>query len=101
MTTSDSRRLSRSGAARSRERLRSGEMRPLRPNANSAKRSRKTHVTALSDEDLIKQLKAAIDSQEICKKALDVIHQRIASRELSDNMLLRIVASLSKSAAWF
>jgi hypothetical protein len=70
-----------------------------RPNANSAKRNRKTHVPALSDEDLIKQLKAAIDSEEICEKALDVIHQRIASGEVSDNNLLRILVSLSKSAA--
>ena len=66
--------------------------------SNSAKRNRKTHVTALSDEDLIKQLKAAIESDEICEKALDVIHQRIASGEVSDNNLLRILVSLSKSA---
>jgi hypothetical protein len=59
------------------------------PNPNSAKRNRKTHVTALSDEAIIKQLKVAIDSQEIWQKALDVLHKRIASRELSDNMLLR------------
>jgi hypothetical protein len=71
------------------------------PNPNSAKRNRKTHVTALSDEALIKQLEAAINSTEILEKALDVLQKRIASRELSDNMLLRIVASLSKSAAWF
>jgi hypothetical protein len=72
-----------------------------RPNPNSAKRIRKTHVTAVSDEDLIKQLKAAIESEEICEKALDVIHQRIVSGEVSKNMLLRIVLSLSKSAAGF
>jgi hypothetical protein len=35
------------------------------PNPNSAKRNRKTHVTALSDEAIIKQLKVQIDSQEI------------------------------------
>jgi len=72
-----------------------------RTKSNSAKRNRKTHVTALSDEALIKHFEAAIRSQEILEKALDVLHKRIASRELSDNMLLRIVASLSKSAAWF
>jgi hypothetical protein len=70
-----------------------------RPNANSAKRYRKTHVTALSDEALTKQLEAAIDSHEIWQKALDVLHKRIASAEVSDNMLLRIVVSLGKSAA--
>jgi hypothetical protein len=67
--------------------------------SNSAKRNRKMHVTALSDEDLIKKLKAAIESDEICEKALDVIHQRIVSGEVSANMLLRILVSLSKSAA--
>jgi hypothetical protein len=69
------------------------------PNSNSAKRNRKTHVTALSDEALIKQLEAAIDSQEILEKALDVIHKRLDSGEVSDNMLLRILVSLAKSTA--
>jgi hypothetical protein len=53
------------------------------------------------DEPPIKQLEAAIRSREIWGKALDVLHKRIASREISDNMLLRIVVSLSKSAAYF
>jgi hypothetical protein len=59
----------------------------------------KTHVNALGDEALIKQLEAAIDSQEILEKALDLIHKRIASREVSDHMLLRIIGCLTKSAA--
>jgi hypothetical protein len=67
--------------------------------SNSAKRNRKMHVTALSDEDLIKQLKAAIESEEICTKALDVVHKRLVSGEVSDHMLLRIIVCLTKSAA--
>jgi hypothetical protein len=51
------------------------------------------------DEALIKQLEAAIYSNEIWEKALDVLRKRIASGEVSDNMLLRIVISLSKSTA--
>jgi hypothetical protein len=69
------------------------------PNTNSARGNRKKLVTPLSDEALIKQLEPAIYSQEICKKAIDVIHKRLASGEVSDNMLLRIVVSLSKSSA--
>jgi hypothetical protein len=51
------------------------------------------------DEALIKQLEAAIHSTDIWQKALDVLCKRIASGEVSDNMLLHIVVSLSKSGA--
>jgi len=67
------------------------------PNKNSAKGKRKKLVTGLSEEAQIKQLEAAIYSQEIYKKALDVIHKRLVSREVSDHMLLRILVSLSKA----
>jgi hypothetical protein len=40
------------------------------------------------DEAQIKQLEAAIHSTEIWQKALDVLCKRIASGEVSDNMLL-------------
>jgi hypothetical protein len=69
------------------------------PNANSADGNRES--TALRDEALIKQLKAAINSEEICEKAVAVLRKRIASRELSDNMLLRIIVFLAKSTACF
>ena len=67
------------------------------PNKNSAKGKRKKLVTGLSEEAQIKQLEAAIYSQEIYKKDLDVIHKRLVSREVSDHMLLRILVSLSKA----
>ena len=71
------------------------------PNKNSAKGKRKKLVTGLSEEAQIKQLEAAIDSQKIYKKALDLIDKRLVSGEVSDNMLLRIVVSLSKSGDRF
>ena len=67
------------------------------PNTKSAEGNGEKLVNALRDEAQIKQLEAAIHSQEILEKALDVLRKRIASREVSDNMLLRIVVSLSKS----
>src|SRR5262245_26890970 len=51
------------------------------------------------DEALIKQLESAIYTNEIWEKALDVLCKRIASGEVSDNMLLRVLVSLSKSTA--
>ena len=68
------------------------------PNTNPTKCDRE-NVNALCDEALIKQLEAAIYLNEIWAKALDVVCKRIASGEVSDNMLLRIVLSLSKSIA--
>ena len=56
-------------------------------------------VDGLRDEALIKQFEAAIYSEGIRKKALDVLCKRMASGELSDSMLLRIVVSLAKSTA--
>jgi hypothetical protein len=53
----------------------------------------------LCDEALIKHLEAAIYSTDVWQKALDVLCKRIASREVSENMLLHIVLSLSKSTA--
>jgi hypothetical protein len=69
------------------------------PNTNSADGNREN--MASREEALIKQLKAVIDSQGICGKAFDLLHKRIASGELTDNMLLRIVLSLAKSTAYF
>jgi hypothetical protein len=64
---------------------------------NSAECDREKLVPC--DETLIKQLEAAIQAQDKREKALDVLLKRIASGKVSDNMLLRIVLSLSKSTA--
>jgi hypothetical protein len=69
------------------------------PNTNSTEYNREKLVNALGDEALIKQLEAAIYSNEIWEKALDMVCRRIASGEVSDNMLLHVVVSLSKSTA--
>jgi uncharacterized membrane protein len=53
----------------------------------------------LSDESVVKQLEAAIHSTHIWQEAVDVLRKRIATGEVSDTMLLRIVRSLSKSIA--
>jgi hypothetical protein len=71
------------------------------PNTNSTECNREKLVNTLRDEALIKQLEAAIYSNEIWKKALDVVCKRIASGQVSDNMLLHVVVSLSKSTAVF
>ena len=67
------------------------------PNNKPAETNRENLVDASRREALIKHLEAAIYSTEIWQKALDVLCKRIASREVSDKMLLRIVVSLSKS----
>jgi hypothetical protein len=69
------------------------------PSTNSTECNREEACQALCDEALIKQLEAAIYSTDIWQKALDVLCKRIASREVSENMLLHIVVSLSKSTA--
>jgi hypothetical protein len=46
-----------------------------------------------------KQLEAATYAERIRKKAVDLLNKRIASREMSDSMLLRLVVSLGKSTA--
>jgi hypothetical protein len=56
---------------------------------------------ALSEDVLIKRLQAANHSTEIWQKAVDVLSKRIASRQVSDDMLLRIIVSLAKSTACF
>jgi hypothetical protein len=68
------------------------------PNINSTGCKEKL-VNALRDE--AKQLEAAIYSNEIWEKSLEVVCKRIASGEVSDNMLLHVVLSLSKSIAVF
>jgi hypothetical protein len=69
------------------------------PNINSAELRREEARRCLCDETVIKRLEAAIYSTEIWQKAVDVLRKRIASGEVADNMLLQIVASLSKSSA--
>ena len=69
------------------------------PSNNSTECNREEACQPLCDETLIKQLEAAIHSTDIWQKALDVLCKRIASGEVSDNMLLHIVVSLSKSGA--
>jgi hypothetical protein len=70
-----------------------------KPNNSLAGGGRGKRVAPLSEEALIKQLEAAIHSNEIWQKALDLIHKRLASGEVSEHMLLRIIVCLSKSAA--
>ena len=69
------------------------------PNTGSTEFTRKKLVNALRDEALNKQLETEIYSNEIWEKALDVVCKRIASGKVSDNMLLHVVVSLSKSTA--
>jgi hypothetical protein len=66
------------------------------PSTTSTKCNGERIVNALRDEALIKQLEAAIYSNEILEKALGVVRKRIASGEVSDNMLLRVLVFLSK-----
>jgi hypothetical protein len=66
------------------------------PSTNSTECNREKIVNTLRDEALIKQLEAAIYSNEILEKALGVVRKRIASGEVSDNMLLRVLVFLSK-----
>jgi hypothetical protein len=69
------------------------------PRTNSTECNREKLVNVLRDEALIKQFEAAIYSNGIWQKALDVVCKRIASGEVSENMLLHVVVSLSESAA--
>ena len=70
-------------------------------NNKPAEGNRENTVEAARDKALIKQLETAIYAIEAWQKALDVLCKRIASREVSGEMLLRIVASLSKSTSLF
>jgi hypothetical protein len=57
-------------------------------------------TAALRDEAPIEQLEAATYAGRIWQKALDLLNKRIASREMSDSMLLlRIAVDLGKSTA--
>jgi hypothetical protein len=70
------------------------------PDTNAADATLEKLVNAVRDEALIKQLKAGIDAEEICKKAVDLLGKRTVSGELSNDMLLRIIISLAKSTAY-
>jgi len=72
-----------------------------RSNNKPPEGNRKNLGDASRDEASIKQVEAAVYSVEIWQKALDVLSKRIASREISDKMLLRIIVSLSKSNSVF
>ena len=69
------------------------------PNINFAEFWREEARRCLCDETAIKQIEAGVYSTKIWQKAVDVLRNRIASGEVSDNMLMRIVVSLSKSSA--
>jgi hypothetical protein len=57
-------------------------------------------TAAFRDEASIKQLEAATYAARIWQKAVDLLDKRIASREISDSMLLlRIAVALGKSTA--
>jgi hypothetical protein len=71
----------------------------IRPPTNSAQSYRQKLADAFPDDPEIKQYLAANYSTEILEKAFEVLSKRIESREISNNMLVRIVLSLSKSTA--
>jgi hypothetical protein len=54
-------------------------------------------LDALRDEAQIKRFEAGIEAEEIKCLAATVLRKAIASQDISSNMLLRIIASLSKS----
>ena len=54
-------------------------------------------LDALRDEAQIKRFEAGIEAEEIKELAVNVLRKAIASRDVSNNMLLRIIVSLSKS----
>ena len=50
------------------------------------------------DEAQIKRLEAGIEALEVKDLAVDVLRKAVASQDISANMLLRIISSLSKSS---
>ena len=54
-------------------------------------------LDALRDEAQIKRFEAGIEAEEIKDLAANVLRKAITSKNISSNMLLRIVVSLSKS----
>jgi hypothetical protein len=54
-------------------------------------------LDALRDEAQIKRFEAGIEAEEIKDLAINVLRKAVASQDISTNMLLRIIASLSKS----
>jgi hypothetical protein len=54
-------------------------------------------LDALRDENRIKRLEAGIEAEELRDLAANVLRKAIASQDISANMLLRIIVSLSKS----
>ena len=54
-------------------------------------------LDALRDEAQIKRFEAGIEAEEIRYLAANVLGRAIASQDIGNNMLLRIIASLSKS----
>jgi hypothetical protein len=66
------------------------------PSTNSTNCNREKAFQAWCNEAPLKQLEAAICASDILEKALDVLRKRIASGEISDNMLLRVIVSLAK-----
>jgi len=54
-------------------------------------------LDALRDEAQIKRFEAGIEAEEIKDLAINVLRKAVASQDISNNMLLRIIACLSKS----
>lgn len=54
-------------------------------------------VDALRDEAQIKRFEAGIEAEEVKDLAVNFLRKAVASQDISNNMLLRIIASLSKS----
>jgi undecaprenyl pyrophosphate synthase len=55
------------------------------------------NLDALRDEAQIKRFEAGIEAEEIKELAVNVLRKAVASRDVRNNMLLRIIVSLSKS----
>ena len=67
------------------------------PNTNPADETLEQLLNAVRDEPLLKQLLAGSATRKLLDQAVALIRKQLDSRELSDNMLLRIVVSLTRS----
>ena len=67
------------------------------PNAAPADDTREKLLNAVRDEPLLKQLLAGTAAGKLLDQAVALICKRMDSRELSNDMLLRIIRSLARS----
>jgi hypothetical protein len=67
------------------------------PNTAPADDTLEKLLNAVRDEPLLKQLLAGGAARKLLDQAVALIRKRLDSRELSDDMLLRILVSLARS----